>query len=76
MGEQLVSPNKKAALMLQKDGNLVLMCQTNNKELWTSGTCGEDVRLKIQVNTQPFSPGCLSEQLELLNNNAVIYSVC
>ena len=49
MGEQLVSPNKKAALMLQKDGNLVLRCQTTDKELWASGTGGVDVVLKVQV---------------------------
>ena len=49
MGEQLVSPNKKAALMLQKDGNLVLRCQTTDKELWASGTAGVDVVLKVQV---------------------------
>ena len=51
MGEKLVSPNKKAWLEIQKDGNLVLMCQTNNNKLWSSGSCGEDVRLKIQVRT-------------------------
>ena len=70
MGEQLVSPNEKAALMIQMDGNLVLRCQTTDEELWTSGTCGEDVRLKIQVSAEPFFPGCLEQ---LLDNNAVMF---
>ena len=54
MGEKIVSPNKKASLMLQKDGNLVLKCQTTDKELWTSGTSGVDVVLKAQVTFLAF----------------------
>ena len=44
-----MSKNRKAALTLKAGGNLVLECMNTDKELWSSGTSGEDVRLKIQV---------------------------
>ena len=49
LGKKIVSNNGKAALTMQTDGNLVLTCQTTEEELWSSGTSGVDLGLRIQV---------------------------
>ena len=49
IGERLVSDNRKAALTIKTSGNLVLECMNTERELWSTGTSGKDVRLKIQV---------------------------
>lgn len=88
-GQNLISSNGKFALVMQRDGNLVLYRTGSTTALWTSGTYGKNVRWAVlqedgnfvmyEENKAIWSTGTYGKKVSCLivqtDGNVVVYDI-